>query len=244
MKNVASKNTRTAKIARKSYSASRTRKVKVPNTNTSVLTVTSKMPSPSYSLPAHKACPNANGSICENCYAGKGCYQYRAVVEAQNTRFDWTRKCMQSPEGIEEFVSVMVAAISYVGVSYFRGHDSGDFFSVQYVKAWTRICAALPDIKFWFPTREWQSKASTELLPVLNPRIDSLRALAALSNVTLRPSALNVGDEAPVVAGFSAGSTVNNPAAFSCMAPSQNGECRDCRFCWDAPEAPVSYNLH
>ena len=36
----------------------------------------------------------------------------------------------------------------------FRVHDAGDLFSAKYINCWIRICEALPDIRFWFPTRE------------------------------------------------------------------------------------------
>ena len=38
----------------------------VPGTTVRLLTKTSKMPGPSWSLPAHRACPRANGSICQD----------------------------------------------------------------------------------------------------------------------------------------------------------------------------------
>jgi hypothetical protein len=38
----------------------------VPGTSVRLLTQTTKMPGPSWSLPAHKACPRAAGSICDS----------------------------------------------------------------------------------------------------------------------------------------------------------------------------------
>src|SRR5579871_286493 len=83
----------------------------VPGTSVRLLTQTSKMPGPSWSLPAHRACPRANGTICESCYSSKGCYKYNATVNAQETRFKWTVECMRSDSGRREFVEVMVQAI-------------------------------------------------------------------------------------------------------------------------------------
>jgi hypothetical protein len=237
---------RLAKFVRtaKAYSAKRTRKTKVPDTTVSILTVTSKMPGPSFSLPAGKACPNRKGDICKHCYATKGCYRYTPVREAQEIRFAWTRKAMQTSAGQDQWVTTMSEAIRTSRAPYFRGHDSGDFFSVEYLRAWIGVCENLTDVRFWFPTREYQSKASTELLPVLNPRLALLRKLASLPNVTVRPSALNIGDAVPQVPGLAAGSTVGNANVHGCPATEQNGECRDCRHCWDAKTEPVSYNLH
>ena len=43
----------------------------VPGTTVRLLTKTTKMPGPSWSMPAHRACPRANGAICDSCYASK-----------------------------------------------------------------------------------------------------------------------------------------------------------------------------
>ncbi len=228
----------------KTYSISRARKTKIDGV--SVLTCTSKMPGPSFSLPAGKACPNSHGSICDNCYATKGCYQYATTRNAQTTRYAWVRECMKTPEGQKEFALTMVEAILLSGSKYFRGHDSGDFFNVAYVEAWTAVAKALPEVKFWFPTREYQVKATASPFAIVgeNPRMEALKRLAALPNVTVRPSALEVGQDAPQVDGLHAGSAVGNAAAFQCPAYSQGGECGDCRTCWNRKDTPVSYPLH
>jgi hypothetical protein len=232
---------------KKPYSISRTRKTKVPGTNVQCLTCTSKMPGPSFSLPAGKACPNSHGSICDNCYAMKGCYQYATTRNAQTVRFDWTVKAMRTPASRKEWIETMVQAIRLTGTKYFRGHDSGDFFNTAYIECWIEVARQLPEVQFWFPTREYQTKPSTKNPFVVvgqNPRMDAIRRLAALFNVTVRPSALEVGDTAPIVDGLAAGSSVNNASAHQCPAYTQNGECRDCRTCWDSPQTAVSYPLH
>jgi hypothetical protein len=81
-------------------------------------------------------------------------------------------------------------------------------------------------------------------LPVFDPLLNTLRNLAALPNVTLRPSALNFGDSAPVVSGLHAGSTADSSYGHQCPAPLQGGNCGDCRTCWDANETAVSYAKH
>ena len=229
------------------YSTRAIRKHTVPDTRTAILTATSKMPGPSFSLPAGKACPNSHGEICSHCYAQNGCYRYSSTRHAQNVRFAWTVQAMRTPEGMEAWIAAMVTAIEATGARYFRGHDSGDFFNVAYVQAWIAVCKALPEVKFWFPTREYQSKASTLGLEVLNPRMTYLRMLAALPNVTVRPSALSIGQYAPVVSGLHGGSTVNQPdvmRTYQCPAYRQGGHCGECRTCWEEKSLPVSYPLH
>src|SRR5262245_36717454 len=83
----------------------------VPGTAVRLLTQTSKMPGPSFSLPAHKACPRANGNICDSCYAEKGCYRFRGPKQAQSVRFAWTVECMRTPTGRQAWITYMVSAI-------------------------------------------------------------------------------------------------------------------------------------
>src|SRR5437588_78554 len=109
---------------------------KLPNSTITVLTMTSKMPCPSWSLPARTSCPNAvvsAGSICERCYANGRAYKlYPCIAKAQNARFDWARECMKTPMGRLDFVTHMVGAIQQTKTRYFRVHDSGDMFSPAY----------------------------------------------------------------------------------------------------------------
>ena len=217
----------------------------VPGTEVRLLTKTSKMPGPSWSLPAHRACPRANGTICDNCYASKGCYAFASTRKAQKARFEWTVQRMRTTAGCESWVSTMVEAIRKSGSSCFRVHDSGDMFSVAYAKAWLEVCQMLPEIKFWIPTRAWQ--LPKVVLPVFDPLLSVLRELAKLLNVTVRPSALNFGDNVPNVRGLHAGAAVEIPDlshAWQCPAPKQGGVCGDCRVCWDSKDIPVSYGKH
>lgn len=217
----------------------------VPGTTVRLLTQTSKMPGPSWSIPAHKACPRSNGTICDACYASKGCYRYSSTQNAQNARFAWTVKSMQSLAGREDWITAMVEGIRRSECAYFRVHDSGDMFNGAYAESWYAVCQALPGVRFWIPTRSWQQPKS--LLPVLDPLLGVLRKLATLPNVTVRPSALDFGDCAAVIAGLHAGSTADmndGSRARQCPAPEQGGNCGACRVCWDSKDLPVSYSKH
>jgi hypothetical protein len=224
---------------------SRRRFATVPGTTVRLLTQTTKMPGPSWSLPAHRACPRANGTICDSCYAEKGCYRYSSTQNAQKARFKWTVKSMRSSAGREQWIAAMVEGIHKSGCAFFRVHDSGDMFSVSYAEAWLEVCRVLPEVKFWIPTRTWQMPQS--VLPMSDPLLMVLSQMARLPNVTVRPSALNFRDHAPRVAGLHAGSTAEMPDVFrawQCPAPKQDGMCSDCRVCWDSKDMPVSYCKH
>jgi Gene product 88 len=223
----------------------------VPGTTTTLLSDASKMPSLSFSLPAGDSCPWAlygEGAICDGCYAQKGRYVMPNVSSAQRVRFDWAKKCLRTPAGEDEFVDALTSAIRAAGNTYFRGHDSGDFFCPAYVDLWARICAALPEVTFWFPTRTWRaltdqrSSATTKRNWAL-----ALTALCALPNVRVRPSALMFNAPAPLVRnlipGMAAGTTARDEG-FNCPAAHQGNVCGTCRTCWDAPDTSVSYHRH
>ena len=224
---------------------SRNRCATVPGSSVRLLTQTTKMPGPSWSLPAHEACPRANGTICDSCYAAKGCYRYSTTRNAQATRFTWTVQSMRTDSSRAEWIALMVNAIQGTGAKYFRVHDSGDLFNVVYAQCWLDVCRQLAHVKFWIPTRAWQQPAGP--LPVFDPLLEILRQLASLPNVTVRPSALNFGDRAPVVSGLHAGSTADMPDVFrarQCPAYAQGGNCGDCRACWEEKNTPIAYCRH
>jgi Gene product 88 len=226
----------------------------VPGTTVRLLTKTSKMPCPSWSIPARLSCPNAvikPGSICELCYANGRAYKmYPCVVNAQQQRFNWARKCMRTSEGQAEFVRVMVQAIRQTKTRYFRLHDSGDFFCLAYAECWYQVACILPDVKFWIPTRSYQTgQSESAAFPILNYQngmLSTLRKLASLPNVTVRPSALFFGEAPPQITGLHAGSTADYTDAntHSCDVLSKGNVCGDCRVCWDAKTTTVSYSKH
>lgn len=231
--------------------AKRLPNAKVPGSTVSLLSDASKMPSLSFSLPAGDSCPWAlygEGAICDGCYAEKGRYIMPNVKNAQRVRFEWVKRCVRTPEGRAEFHRAMVAAITAAGNSYFRGHDSGDFFCPAYVEMWAEVCKALPEVTFWFPTRTWRALTDPRASAATKKNWSlALSALCALPNVRVRPSALFFNAPAPMVRnlvpGMSAGTTARDEG-FNCPAATQGNVCGTCRTCWDSPDTAVSYHRH
>ncbi len=195
-------------------------------------------------------------AICGSCYAAKGFYVWPIVARAQQARFDYAIRAAADAATGDSFVALMTYAIEREAVrqerrhwraiskgdaeytpfrAVFRVHDSGDLFSPAYATLWVRIAQALPDVDFWFPTRQWRTKNLHMLA--------ALASLAALPNVAVRPSALNFDDAAPVVPGLAAGTTATATGGFTCPASTQDGKCLDCRACW-TKDIPVSYHRH
>jgi len=219
------------------------------------LTATSSMPCHSWSIPAGKSCPGSKlsvqqygeNAVCGSCYALKGFYRMPNVQGVQGARFAWVQESLIA-DGGTEFVSVLVSLIlqdvAQRGEPIFRVHDSGDLFSPVYIKAWQTICESLPEVQFWFPTR-------SHILPNLLPHI---QALAALPNVVVRPSALELDALPPAVSGLSAGTTVvrslpvldTMPDVALCPKTDPNDgrtNCDDCRNCWEGSQQ-VAYLVH
>lgn len=189
---------------------------------TTLLSNPTKMPGRAFGLPALQSCPGAvlapdetgRKAICAGCYALDGNYRFAPVRRSQEIRYEWVKGLMRSRQGRRGFVTTMVKAIGRLQEPYFRIHDSGDFFSEAYVRAWIEIAKRLPGVKFWAPTRSYRNKTM----------IGALRELAALPNVVVRPSALHFGAPPPEIEGLQAGSGAGCEADHTCPAPEQGGE--------------------
>ena len=199
------------------------------------LTQTSKMPCKSYSLPT-EACDTGfkmskiEGSVCFFCYANNGFYKLyeKTIKPAQFARLD----SLTSPY----WVDAMVALIGED--QYFRFHDSGDLQSLEHFKKIVEVCERTPKTKHWLPTREYSIiKAFISAGGVIPKNlIVRLSGMYPDKAVIVPKSLQNVR-----------GVTTSNvhtvkPLGRACKAPEQNGECRDCRDCWESKV--ISYALH
>lgn len=209
------------------------------------LTQTSKMPCKSYSLPT-LACQTGfklaqiAGSVCSECYANKGFYSmYAATIEpAQMARWDSVMQACETSDDARAWIDAMVRLIG--DDEYFRWHDSGDLQSVHHLNLIVLVARATPGTRHWLPTREYGMVR------------DWIAAFGALpENLTVRLSAMYFDKPVTVPASLRdvPGVAVSNvhktsaPIGQACVAPSQNGECRDCRACWSS-DVTISYKAH
>ena len=190
------------------------------------LSNTSKMPCKSYGLPAAE-CPvgsvlkQVKGSTCESCYGLKGMYVFPNVLEAQYKR-------MEALLDIR-WVPAMVHLIK--PTPYFRWHDCGDILGQWHLEKIIQVCRGCPNTKFWMPSRENK---------LIKNNLDRIP-----KNLTIRLSAAMI--DGPPPAGFYNTSSVHHlKEAFgtACPAPDNNGECGDCRYCWDRRRRNISYHKH
>ena len=196
------------------------------------LSKTSKLGTKSWSLQAIETCPGSigdNGQLvpaCSGCYATTGMYHFGAVkaVRADN-KMDWKRV---------NWVSDMVNALKKD--THFRWFDSGDVYSLELAEKMYAIMAALPNTKFWLPTRMFKFKKFQPILAAMN----------RLPNVMVRFSSDSVsGEYGPEHGSVIFNSEDNAPeGTFKCMAYNQGGKCLDCRACYDKDIKVIAYPSH
>ena len=183
----------------------------------------SKMPGWSIGIPA-KECKTGKklrqikNSVCEGCYALKGCYVFKVVQEAQYKRLE----AIQHPD----WVLAMATLINSKKPDVFRWHDSGDVQDVQHLEKIFEVCRLTPEKRHWMPTREAWIKDHMEAAP---------------ANLVVRFSSPMV-DQGPVKSWANT-STVSTKSR-TCPAPDNNNECGSCRACWDPLVKNIEYGKH
>ena len=183
----------------------------------------SKMPGWSIGIPA-KECKTGKklrqikNSVCEGCYALKGCYVFKVVQEAQYKRLE----AISHPD----WVLAMATLINSKKPDVFRWHDSGDVQDVQHLEKIVEVCRLTPSKRHWMPTREAWIKDHMEAAP---------------ANLVVRFSSPMI-DQGPVKSWANT-STVSTKSR-SCPAPDNNNECGDCRACWDPLVKNIEYGKH
>ena len=183
----------------------------------------SKMPGWAYGLPA-KECKTGSklravpGSVCDDCYALKGCYVFKVVQDAQYRRL----KAIYTAPWDE----AMAHLINSKKPDVFRWHDSGDVQDLEHLNKIYEVCRLTPGKRHWMPTREAWVKDHLNRAP---------------SNLVIRFSAPMIDQAAP--ASWPNTSTVVTAAA-TCPAPHQDNQCKDCRNCWNSEIKNISYGQH
>lgn len=214
------------------------------STNTTLanltLSDTSKMPCKSWSVTA-LACNTGSklaqveGSICHGCYALKGFYRMPSTATANGRRL-----LLMQEKG---WASAMIAKISAEETSgFFRWFDSGDLQRLKNLKDIVRIALAMPNIRFWLPTKEYG--IVSEYFELYGP---------FPSNLTVRLSAYMIDKSGPDSLAQNMGLTTSevcsslsqvSESKTVCPSSTQGNKCLDCRACWSKDVQTVVYRLH
>jgi len=113
-----------------------------------------------FGIPAYKSasgkltCPMAKECV-KFCYAKKGAYIWSNVSPAFEKRYQITKQ--------DNFIEQMSIEIAKKKPGYIRVHDSGDYYSKEYLRRWLQIAAIHPDIKFYSYTNCVQMLKSVDL---------------------------------------------------------------------------------
>jgi hypothetical protein len=192
----------------------------------------------SISLPALTTCPGNTvrdkATVCASCYAMLNNYVSSRVRESQAKRYKWIKTLIGAPNFLHFFKALFKQGIGRS--KYFRGHDSGDFFSVEYIELWVDVCRAFPDVKFFFPTR------SHENIDPSFARV--LSYLDSLQNVRVRPSQSTINRRPEIDSWFSPGCAVTTDRSrANCKKTLLGGSCEThgCRDCWERYHEIIYY---
>lgn len=194
-------------------------------------TVTSKMPTISYSISAKDCITGSklrkiNNSVCSDCYALKGNYvRYAKNIEkAQNKRL----KAIFSKDWTNAMIYIMNHQKQVIKSGLFRWHDSGDIQSMEHLQKIVDIAKSTPNIKHWLPTKE------SNIIKNFKGDIPK--------NLIIRLSGSFIDGKAPIYKNTSTVTTNKDKA--TCRSFENNGQCKDCRKCWDSSIKNVSYLNH
>jgi hypothetical protein len=194
------------------------------------LSITQKMPCPSWGIPATRCklgsiLAQREGSVCSSCYALKGRYRFEAVQRKLEERYRGLFHPLWTP--------AMVFLIRWYADRYFRWFDSGDLQGEPNLKNIRRVAEHTPEIQHWLPTREAAIVRAVGEFP---------------PNLTVRLSGHWIDGKAP---DWTTTSTVAREAhgeapkgSYACPSRLQGNACGDCRACWDGEVGQVVYSLH
>lgn len=127
----------------------------------------------SFNLPPISTCP-ARGACEKYCYATQGNQWFKSGYIRRVAAYKATLE--------PDFPEIMVAHLMSERVKILRIHDSGDFYSPQYMLQWFKIAESLPNVTFYAYTKQvilmrklWDKKpANLKLIQSIGGKFDNL----------------------------------------------------------------------
>ena len=104
----------------------------------------------SFGLPAAQTCPGANKCL-RGCYALSGSYLFRQVKESRHHNYLASLQDNFTSQIYTELLNIDKKLTDTILVV--RIHDSGDFYSAEYLAKWIEVAAALPHVIFYAYTK-------------------------------------------------------------------------------------------
>ena len=194
-----------------------------------------KMPSYAWGIPTEycktgSKLAKIDGTICNKCYADKGCYIFPLVRAMYEKRY----QAIFLPEWVDYMAEMLTLKYKNLTKSrrYHRWFDSGDVQSYEHLMKIFEVCELTPHIKYWLATREYQI-------------IDMIKEEDVPKNLCLRVSATKVDGALPKFWKWTSGVHKDKRhKGKECRAYTTNNNCGDCRACWSRSVKQVSYEEH
>lgn len=122
-----------------------------------------------FSIPAYKSatgkvtCPYA-GPCKDFCYAQKRFYKMTNVKKSHEQKLLYTLR--------PDFAELMIAELKLEWPTYVRIHDSGDFYSKEYIHKWFDVMNTMKDIKFYAYTNSIRFFEADDVKPFIPDNFD------------------------------------------------------------------------
>jgi len=195
----------------------------------------SKMPSFAWGIPIEYCVTGSklalvDGTICNKCYAGKGCYVFPVVKAMYQKRYE----ALGLPEWVDYMAELITQKYKNLDKSrrFHRWFDSGDIQSYEHLMKIFEVCELTPHIKYWLATREYQIK-------------DKITEKEVPKNLCLRVSTTKVDSPQPKFWKWTSGVHKDKKAiGHECPSQTQDNKCGSCRACWSRKVKQVSYEEH
>ncbi len=220
--------------------------IKQANENIGGLSDAGKMPALSWNIPV-EYCDSGSvlieidGSACFGCYADASRYKWSNVANALENRHE---KYLENRELWVESVSFILNNSKLMQrVPFFRWFDAGDIIDLQHLQDIYQVARNTPQISHWLPTKEWQHKK--QFLSPVKPDNVTVRVSAPFKNKPFKPnhhmnhSVVLTQDEFDNTIGTASQTGINY-----CPSHLQQGQCQDCRMCWDSDAECIAYRYH
>lgn len=201
-----------------------------------------KMPCRSYNLPIW-ACEMGSklrtvcGSVCEDCFAGKGRYLMPVVEQAMDRRL---RAWRAHPAA---WTAAQVVLMRRRGIDRFRWFDSGDLQGAEMYAAIRLIAEMCPQVAFWLPTKEYEVIAKYKgpipnnlCVRVSHPKKEQ-RSTRVDCIVAMRPDVLTCSTVDMKQGLMCPASYAKEPELRTCSA-------HGCTACWERSVPVVDYKKH
>ena len=175
----------------------------------------------------------SSATFCTSPACLKHCYAYRYERLRPTCRRAYQRNLVlaQRPE---EFVRAVTGILPRI-LSCMRIHVSGDFYSIDYARAWCRICAAFPQTQFWAYTRSW-------IVPRLCRPLEQLRNLPNVELFASTDPTMPLPPE-----GWRVAFVDSDPHARGIPCSNQTkpeDSCLACGYCFRQDTGDVIFRVH